>query len=68
MGVSPMKKKYIAPAVEIEQLDMADGILLYASDESNRILGNGGKTKTDDYTVTSSDTKESGNWSSIWDE
>ena len=66
MGVSPMKKKYIAPAVEIEQLDMADGILLSGSDENNRILGNGGTTGT--YNVTSSDTKESGNWSSIWDE
>jgi len=60
-----MKKKYIAPAVEIEQLDMADGILVSGSDESNRILGNGGKTST--YNVTVSDTKESGNWSDIWE-
>ena len=61
-----MKRNYIAPAVEIEQLDMADGILLSGSDETKSILGNGGKTGT--YNVTSSDTKESGNWSSIWDE
>ena len=60
-----MKKKYIAPAVEIEQLDMADGILLSGSDETKSILGNGGKTNN---RVFSSDTKESGNWSSIWDE
>ena len=66
MGVSPMKKNYIAPAVEIEQLDMADGILLYASDDTNRILGNGGKTGAN--SVFSADTKESGSWSNIWGE
>ena len=59
-----MKKTYITPAVEIEQLGMADGILLSGSIEGE-FLGNGGGTNAGNVTV--SDTKESGSWSDIWE-
>ena len=55
-----MKKTYIIPAVEIEQLNVADGILQVVS----------GPDVKDTYAVQEfgMDTKESGNWSNIWGE
>ena len=57
-----MKKTYITPAVEVEQLGMADGILLSGSIEGE-LLRNGGGTADK---VTESDTKGAGDWS-IWE-
>ena len=52
-----MKKNYIAPAVEIEQLDMADGILVGISN-----------TEANNAKVMETKDQSSGNWSDIWDE
>ncbi|MBR1683059.1 MAG: hypothetical protein IJ700_08820 [Bacteroidaceae bacterium] len=55
------KKTYIQPSLQVHQLNLADGILQTLSGD---VLGNGGDTNSNN--VTSSDTKESGNWSDIW--
>ena len=56
------KKTYIQPSLHVHQLNLADGILKTMSAGSD--LKYGGDTNSNN--VTSSDTKESGNWSDIW--
>ena len=53
-----MKKKYIVPAVEIEQLNVADGILQSVSLEVKDTSAN---------QELEMETKGSGNWSDIWE-
>ena len=54
-----MKKTYITPAVEIELLNVADGILQVSGPE---VISS---TPADQE--FGMDTKESGNWSDIWE-
>ena len=62
------KKEYIKPGIIVTELELLEDLLLTMS-ATDVGLRNGGKTETGGiYNVTSSDTKESGNWSNIWDE
>ena len=56
------KNQYIVPAMQVTTINVADGILLSASDGKD-MLGNGGTTEDGD--VTESDAK--GNSYNIWD-
>ena len=63
-----MKKKYITPAVEIEQLQTSEGLLISASDGNGGTLFGNNDKGTSDSGFTGQETKFSGNWSDIWDE
>ena len=54
-----MKKNYIAPAVEIVQLNVADGILQVSGPE---VISNTPADPDADM-----ETKESGSWSNLWE-
>ena len=55
-----MKKTYITPAVEIEQLNVADGILQVVS-------GPDVISTTSARQDAGMETKEAGSWSNIWE-
>lgn len=55
-----MKKNYIAPAVEIVQLNVADGILQVSGPE---VISSDTSADPD----ADMETKESGIWSNIWE-
>ena len=64
MFTTMKKNLYTAPEVSIVNLNIADGIMLIASENGQGLLGNGGDTST--YNVTESDVKSQRY--SVWDD